>query len=413
LVIQLTETEITDPQLYKIQFEQGGPIMLKKMLAVMTAAALTLTLGLTGCGSTAKPAAAEETTTAAKEETTQAPSEETKKEEKKVKVGFIYVGPIGDGGYTFAHNEGMLFLKKELGVETIYKENVPEDAECEKVMKDMIDQGVTVIFGTSFGYMDHMEKVSKEFPEVKFLHCSGYKMTENMGNYFGRIEQARYLSGIVAGLKTKSNKIGYVGAFEIPEVVRGINSFTLGVRSVNPTATVHVAWTHTWYDPAKEKDAAKALLEQGCDIMAQHQDTTGPQIAAEEKGAFAIGYNSDSKNAAPKAYMTAPVWNWGPYYVNTVKAVMDGTWKAESYWGGMKDGIVALAPLTENAPAEAKAKVDEIQKKILDGSFDVFSGPIKDQTGAEKVPAGSALSDADQLSNDWFVEGVVGKIEKK
>ena len=329
-------------------------------------------------------------------------------------VGFIYVGPIGDGGYTYAHDQGRLYLEKELAgkVKTIYRESVPETQDVEKAMKDMIAQGAKAIFATSFGYMDYVEKVAKEYPDVKFFHCSGYKSSEtNFVNYFGRIEQARYLSGIVAGMKTKSNKIGYVGAFSIPEVVRGINAFTLGAQSVNPDVTVSVRWTHTWYDPAKEKEAAVALLDEGCDIIAQHQDTTSPQVAAEEKGAFAIGYNTDSPTAAPKAYLTAPIWNWGPYYASQVKAILDGSWKAANYWGGMKEGVVALAPLTALSPDGAQAKIDELAPKIKDGSFNIFQGPIMAQDGSEKIAAGSAVDDAGQLSMDWFVKGVEGTIE--
>lgn len=367
---------------------------MKRLLALTVVIVLAFSTILTGCaGTESKPATAE------------------KVDAEDVVVGFIYVGPIGDGGWSYAHNEGRLYLEKQLGVKTIYKESVPEGPEVEKVMKDMIDQGANVIFATSFGYMDYMEKVSKEFPDVKFLHCSGYKTTENMANYFGRIYQARYLSGIVAGLKTKSNKIGYVGAFSIPEVVRGINAFTLGVRSVNPDAKVVVRWTNTWYDPAKEKEAAKALLDEGADVIAQHQDTAGPQQAAEERGVWSIGYNTDMKEMAPKAYMTAPIWNWGPYYVQQVKDVMDGTWESHSYWGGINDGIVALAPLTELAPEAAQAKVDEVAAKIKDGSFRVFQGPIKDQQGTVKVESGKVLTDQELLSMDWFVEGVEGKIE--
>lgn len=381
--------------------------MLKKFISTALISVLSLSLMLTGCGNSTKTTSGD----AAQSGTT---ANQTAK--KDFVVGFIYVGHVNDGGWTSAHNEGRLQVENELksqGVKTIIKEAVPEGPEAEKVMKDMIDQGAKIIFATSFGYMDYMEKVAKEFPDVKFMHCSGFKTAANMSNYFGRIYQARYLSGIVAGMKTKSKKIGYVAAFDIPEVVRGINAFTLGVRSVNPDAKVVVNWTNTWYDPAKEKDAANALLTQGCDVIAQHQDTTGPQVAAEEKGAFAIGYNTDSKNAAPKAYMTAPIWNWGPYYVSQVKAAMDGTWKSESYWKGMDSGIVKLAPLTAVAPADAKAKVEELQKKIIDGSFEPFTGPIKDQTGAEKVKAGQKMSDKELLSFDWFVEGVEGKINKK
>lgn len=337
------------------------------------------------------------------------------KPEGKMKVGFIYVGPIGDGGWTYAHNEGRKQLEEELGVETIYKESVPEGPEVEKVAQDMIDQGAKIIFATSFGFMDYIEKLSKKYPDVKFLHCSGYKSGPNFINYFGKIEEPRYLSGIAAGLKTKSNKIGYVAAFEIPEVVRGINAFTLGVLSVNPNAEVHVRWTHTWYDPSKEKEAAKALLDEKCDVIAQHQDTAGPQQAAEERGVWSIGYNTDMKNVAPKAYLTAPVWNWGPYYVKEVKAIMDGTWKAENFWGGMQDDMVALAPLTDNASPEAKEKVAALEKDMKDGKFtiySIFTGPIKDQSGAVKIVEGKSLSDKELLSMDWFVQGVVGNLNK-
>lgn len=377
--------------------------MLKKILSFALASVMALSV-MTGCSSDKAKSTAGAAATSApagKGETV---------------VGFIYVGTIGDGGWTYSHNEGRLQVEKELasqGVKTIYKESVPETQDVEKVIKEMIDQKAKIIFATSFGYMDYVDKMAKQYPDVKFMHCSGYKTEPNMSNYFGRIEETRYLSGIVAGMTTKTNKIGYVAAFSIPEVVRGIDSFTLGVRSVNPKAEVQVTWTNTWYDPAKEKEAAKALLADGNDVIAQHQDTTAPQIAAEEKGAFAIGYNTDSAKAAPKAYLTAPIWNWGPYYVKQVKAVLDGTWKSESYWQGMNDGIVGLAPMTNLVSADAKAKVEEVKKKMMDGSFKPFNGPIKDQTGKEMIPAGQTMSDKDQLELQWFVEGVKGKIEKQ
>lgn len=341
----------------------------------------------------------------------------TKKEEtvapapadQPMTVGFIFVGPIGDGGFTYAQNEGRLLLEKETGVKTIYKESVPEGPEVKEIAKNMIDQGATVIVATSFGYMDYIEELAKEFPNVKFLHCSGYKTADNMTNYFGRIYQPRYLSGLVAGLKTKSNKIGYVAAFPIPEVIRGINAFTQGVRKANPNATVEVVWTSTWYDPAKEKDAAVALIDKGADVIAQHQDTAGPQQAAEEKGVFSVGYNTDMSKVAPKANLTSAVWNWGPFFVSQIKAIKDGTWTNKPYWGSMSDNVVALAPLTANAPEGAQALVDDEKAKILDGSWDVFNGPIKDQTGAVKVAEGSKMTDAEMLSFDWFVEGVIGK----
>jgi len=326
-------------------------------------------------------------------------------------VGFIFVGPIGDGGWTYAHNEGRLALEEQLGVKTLYKESVPETQEVETEIRTMIDQGAKVIFATSFGYMDYVAKISEEFPEVKFYHCSGYTQTDNMANYFGRMYEARYLSGIVAGMKTESNKIGYVAAYPIPEVIRGINAFALGVQSVNPEATVEVVWTSTWYDPAKEKEAAVALLDKGADVIAQHQDTAGPQQAAEEAGKFSIGYNTDMKETAPNAYMTAPIWNWAPYYVEQVKAVQEGNFETHAYWGGMNDDIVELAELTALAPEASKSLVEEAQTKILDGSLVVFQGPIKDQNGEVKVAEGEQMSDGDMLGMMWFVENVIGNIE--
>lgn len=365
---------------------------MRKRLSILLVILLTLALLVSACGKT-EPA----------------PQPQADDNKPAYKVGFIYVGPIGDGGWTYAHNEGRLYLEEKLGVETIYKESVPEDQGVEKVINDMVDQGANIIFATSFGYMDYVEAASKNHPDVKFFHCSGYKMTENMGNYFGRIYQARYLSGIVAGLKTETNKIGYVAAYNIPEVIRGINAFTLGVRSVNPEATVHVKWTNTWYDPAKEKEAGKALLAEGADVIAQHQDTAGPQQAAEEAGKWSVGYNTDMKAMAPNAYMTAPIWNWGPYYVDQVQAIMDGNWKPESYWGGLEDGIVALAPLTANAPDGAQEAVDKAKADIEAGKNKVFAGPLKGQDGKVVVPEGTAMTDEEMLSMDWFVEGVVGQ----
>lgn len=325
-------------------------------------------------------------------------------------VGFIYVGPIGDGGYTYAHDQGRLELEKELGVKTLYKESVAEDASVKTVIANMIDQGAKVIIGTSFGYMDYMVEMSKEYPDVKFLHCSGYKSTDNMNNFFGRMYEPRYLSGIVAGMKTKTNKIGYVAAFEIAEVIRGINAFTLGVQAVNPDAEVEVVWTHTWYDPAKEKEAAVTLLDAGADIIAQHQDTPGPLQAADEAGKFGISYNVGMENIAPNAYLTAPIWNWGGYYISSVKAIMEGTWKNENYWGHMSDNVVKLDTLSKNVEAGTQEKIDEYTNKLISNEMEVFSGPIYDQDGNLKVEANKSLSDEELLNMKWFVKGVKGKI---
>ena len=337
---------------------------------------------------------------------------QTKVTEKVVKAGFLYVGPVGDGGYTFAHDQGRLYAEKKLNVKTVIIENVKEDpVEVQKACDNLIDQGVNVIFGTSFGFMDGMVKAAKKHPDIVFMHCSGYETAKNLGVYFGRMEQPRYLSGIAAGMKTKANKIGYVAAFEIPECVRQINAFTLGVQSIDKNIKVIVKWTHTWYDPAKEKEAAKALLDQGVDVIAQHQDTAGPMQAAEEKGKFAIGFNTDARTSAPKAYLTAPIWNWGPYYTKTIKSVIDGTWKTGNYWGGMQDGIVRLAPLTANVKIGTATKIAIAQKRILAIPNGEFAGPIYDQTGKLRVAKGMTLTDAEQLSMDWFVKGVQGKVK--
>jgi basic membrane protein A len=336
---------------------------------------------------------------------------------KKLKVAFVYVAPIGDLGWTWAHEQGRLMVEKELGdrVETAYIENVPEGPDAERVIRDYAQKGYDVIFTTSFGFMDPTITVASEFPDKYFMHCSGYKTAKNSATYFGKIEEPRYVSGLVAGKMTKVNKIGYVAAYPIPEVIRGINSFTLGVRAVNPKATVHVVWTQTWFDPVKEKEAAVALLDEGCDVIAQHQDTTEPQKAAKERGMVSIGYDSDMSKFVGDTVLTSPIWNWGVYYVEQVKAVLNGTWKTHQYWGGWKDGIVDLAPLSAMVPDDVKKMAEAEAAKFKKGEatiFTIFTGPLKDNTGQERVPAGQAMTAEQLLSMDWFVEGVVGTIPK-
>ncbi|MEG6586627.1 BMP family ABC transporter substrate-binding protein [Dendrosporobacter sp. 1207_IL3150] len=331
----------------------------------------------------------------------------------KVKVAFVYVGPVGDAGWSYAHDQGRKFLEKEMpNIETTYVESVPEGADAERVLTELAMKGNKIIFATSFGYMDYVQKVAQKFPDVTFLHCSGFKTANNVGTYFGRIYQARYLSGIAAAKQTTSNTIGYVAAFPIPEVVRGINAFTLGAQSVNPNVKVKVVWTNTWYNPATEKDAAKSLLDAGADVIAMHQDTPAPMQAAEEKGKFAVSYNTDMRNFAPKAVLTGPVWNWGPYYVKTVKSVLDKTWKSEQYWGPMGDNIVDLSPFGPMVAEDTKSQIAKKKDDIVKGQWDVFTGPIKDQQGNVKVQAGQKMSDKDMLEFAWFVQGVEGTISK-
>ena len=328
--------------------------------------------------------------------------------DKEMKVGFVYVSPIGDAGYSYSHDKGRQAIEALPGVTTSYVEAVPEGPDSERVMQNMARKEFDIIFATSFGYMDPMLKVAKQFPKTVFMHCSGFKTAENMGNYFGRMYQARYLSGMVAGAMTKGNVLGYVAAFPIPEVIRGINAFTLGVKSVNPNATVRVVWTKTWYDPATEKEAAKSLLDVGADVIAQHQDSPGPQEAAQEKGVYSIGYNSDMSTFAPKAHLTAPVWNWAPYYTKVVEDVRKGTWKPEAAWPGMADGVVELAPFGPMVPKDVQDKVNAEKAKIIAGTQKIFVGPIKDQNGEVKIAEGVVATDPELLGMTWFVEGVIG-----
>ncbi|MFP4317038.1 MAG: BMP family ABC transporter substrate-binding protein [Desulfovibrionales bacterium] len=326
-------------------------------------------------------------------------------------VGFVYVSPIGDAGWSYAHDKGRQALEQMEGVKTYYVESVPEGADSERVIQNMARKGYDLIFATSYGYMDPMLKVAGNFPETVFMHCSGFKKAENMGTYFGRIYQARYLSGMVAGAMTESNILGYVAAFPIPEVIRGINAYALGAQAVNPEAQVRVVWSKTWYDPATEKEAAKSLLDVGADVIAQHQDSPAPQEAAQEKGVWSVGYNTDMSSFAPKAHLTAPVWNWAPFYERTLEQVQEDTWESGDYWGGMKEGIVDLAPFGPMVPQDVQEKVAAAKQAIIDGSEKIFAGPLKDQTGAVRLPEGEVLSDEQLLGMDWFVEGVVGTTE--
>ncbi|MBQ8507998.1 MAG: BMP family ABC transporter substrate-binding protein [Clostridia bacterium] len=328
-----------------------------------------------------------------------------------LKVGFIYASAIGDEGYTFTHNRGRLALE-EMGIETMYLENIPETSDCEKAARDLIDQGCNVIYSISFGHGQYIANVAEEYPDVYFGHCTGYITSDNLNTYMGRMYEAQYLAGIAAGMKTESNKIGIVTTFPIPEVVRQVNSFCLGIRSVNPEATLEVKWTSSWYDPATEKAAATELLNGGCDVIAAYCDTMNPQLTAAEAGAFATGCSSSGYDKIPNAYLTAPLFNYGTYYTADVQAIMDGTREGNtSVWLGMKDGLVELDTITENCAEGTAEKVEEVKAQILDGSFDMWAGELKDNEGNVRVAAGETLTDADLLALDWFVEGVIGSVQ--
>jgi len=335
------------------------------------------------------------------------------KEAKTIKVAFIYVGPRNDGGWSQAHDAGRLYLEKMLpNVKTSFSESVKEGAPAERVFRSYVNQGYKVIFATSFGYMDPMYNVAKDYPNVVFEHCSGFKASKNMGNYFGRMYQPDYLSGLVAGFMTKTNYIGFVAPFSTPEVVREINSFTIGVREVNPKAEVHVIWTNSWFDPVKEGNAAQTFLSNNADVIASGVDSPAAIEAAAKKGKYAVGYDSDMSHFAPQAVLTSRVWDWGPYYVKTVKSVMNGTWKSGAYWGGMNTGIVRLAPYGPMVPAKVKKYVEAKKKLIIKGKFHPFTGRLYDQKGELKLKKGQVMSDKDMLSIQWFVRGVIGSIPK-
>ncbi|MDD3825729.1 MAG: BMP family ABC transporter substrate-binding protein [Anaerolineae bacterium] len=380
--------------------------MLSKSVRWLLATTLFVSLVLAACG----PAPTPEPTAAPEVSAPTSPPAAAEPKET-LKVALVYVAPVGDMGWSWAHEQGRLALEEKFGdrIETAYIENVPEGPDAERVVRDFAEKDYDLVVTTSFGYMDPTATVAEEYPDTWFVHVSGYKTAENLSTIFGRIYQPRFLSGLVAGKATETNKIGYVAAFPIPEVIRGIDAFTLGVRTANPEATVHVVWTNTWYGPPEEKDAAEALLDQGCDVIAQHQDTTEPQKAAADRGAVSIGYDSDMSVFVGDTVLTSPVWDWGIKYSDIVQRIMDGTYSTESYWGGLETGVVALAPLSSRVPAETVALVDEYKAKILSGEWDVFCGPVKGQNGELSVAEGSCMSDEEMLNLEWFVEGVVGE----
>ena len=341
-------------------------------------------------------------------------------DDKKVKVGFVYLTTPGDHGWTYAHEVGRQEVIRHFGdkVETTFVENVPEGPDATRVIRDLAKQGNDIIFTTSFGYMDPTLKVAKEFPEVKFDHITGYKRAPNMATGNIRFYEGRYVQGVVAGLITKSNKIGYIASFPIPEVIQGINAFGLGLRSVNKDAEVSVIWVNTWYDPVKEADAAKVHIAEGADILAQHTDSPAMLQTAEKAGVFGFGQSSDMKAFAPKAQLFSSVNNWGPYYVSQIQALMDGSWTtgdgpdhwAGNTWAGMADDFLVLTPF-ENMPADVAKAAQKAADDIKSGTNKIFTGPIRDNTGAEKVPAGKTLNDGELFTTlDYYVEGVVGKI---
>lgn len=326
----------------------------------------------------------------------------------KIKIGFIFLGPIGDYGWTWAHNKGRMAVESALGdkVETVYVENVQEDASAIPVIRDLAQQGCKLIFTTSYGYMDQTVQVASEFPDVKFEHCTGFKRAANLATYNSKFHEGRAVLGTIAGKMSKSGTLGYLGSYKVPEVVLGVNSFTLAAQKQNPNAKVKLVMIDSWFDPPKEAAATDTLVNLGCDIVTTHTDSPAALQILEQKGLFGFGQGADMSKFAPKAHLTAIEDIWGPYYVSRVKAILDGSWKSDDTWDGFKEGTVVISPYNKAIPADVAAAADAVQKGYKDGTYDIFKGPIYDQAGTLRVKDGEAIKLSDLAVMDWFVKGV-------
>jgi basic membrane protein A len=368
------------------------------MLATLAAASLI------GCGKKEEPAPAAAPAAAA------APAPV---KVEPLKVAFVYIGPVGDAGWTFAHDNGRKAVEAKFGdkVKTTFVENIPESAaDAERVMRQLATDGNKLIFGTTFGYMEAMLKVAKEFPDVKFEHATGFKTADNLAQYDVRTYEGAYLAGLVAGKMTKSGKLGVVGSVPIPEVLRNIDAFTMGARSVNPKATTRVVWVNKWFDPGKEREAATTLIGQGVDVLMQNTDSAAVVQTAQEKGVYAFGWDSDMTSFGPKAHLGASMIDWSGYYNQRVQAVMDGTWKTGFSWVGLKEGAINLGALNPDLPADVKTLVEERKKTIADGSAPIWKGPIKDNTGKELLGKDAVADDEFLHKVLFYVDGVIGKV---
>lgn len=329
-----------------------------------------------------------------------------------LKVGFIYVGPVGDFGWSYEHDQGRQALEEALGdaVETTYVESVPEGADAERVLTQMALQGHDLIFATSFGFGEAALNVAERFPDVRFEHATGYQRADNLATYAARFYEGRAVIGHIAGHMTETDQIGYIASYPIPEVIRGINSAYLAAKAVNPDVRFNVVWLNTWFDPAREADAARALLDQGADVLMQHTDSTAPMTVAEEAGAMAFGQASDMANFGPEAQLTAIVDNWGPYYVERAQAAIDGAWEPTDTWGGIDSGMVELSPFSERIPEEVRASAQDLADRIAAGEHHPFTGPINRQDGTEWLAEGETASDEELLGMSFYVEGLTGSI---
>ncbi|TYK66639.1 BMP family ABC transporter substrate-binding protein [Colwellia echini] len=329
-----------------------------------------------------------------------------------IKVGFVYVSPTGEAGWTYTHDEARKHVEKKFGdkVSTTYVESVAEGADSERVIRQLAKKGHDLIFTTSFGYMNPTIKVAKRYPNIKFEHATGYKQAKNVGVYFDRMYESRYLSGVIAAHMSKSNIAGFVASFPIPEVLRSINAFTLGFKSVKPDAKVKVVWVNSWFDPGKEREASDSLIDQGADVITQHTDSPAPVQAAEAAGIYAIGSHSDMSEYGKNAHLTAVIHNFNEFYEQRVQEVLDGTWQSENVWGGLNTGMTRLGEFNEVIPENVIADVEVLTTKIASGELHPFAGPLKNQAGEIMVPAGEIPQDSELLKMNYLVDGVEGKL---
>ena len=369
-------------------------------------AALAASAALIGCGKKDAPAPAAAAPAATPSASAPAPKPEP------LKIAFAYVGPVGDAGWTYAHEQGRKAVEAEFGdkVKTSFVENVPEAADAERVIRQMVADGNKLIFGTTYGYMDPMMKVAADTKDVKFEHGTGFKTADNMRTYDSRTYEGAYLAGIIAGSMTKSNTLGVVGSIPIPEVIRNINSFTLGAQSVNPKIKTKVVWIGKWFDPPKEGEAAQSLINAGADVLFQNTDSSAVLQTAEKNKKLAFGWDSDMSAYAKEAHLGSAVINWGPYYKKAVKDALDGNWKTHQEWWGVKQGAIDMVSVSDKVPAEVKAKVEAAKAGLKDGSFHPWKGPVVDQDGKTVVEAGKAPDDKFMLGINFYVKGVDGKV---
>ena len=329
-----------------------------------------------------------------------------------LKIAFAYVGPVGDGGWTFAHDNARKALEKEFGdkIQTSFVENVPESADAERVIRDMAGQGNKLIFGTTFGYMETMLKVAPDFKDVKFEHATGYKSADNMRTYDSRTYEGAYMAGVIAGKMSKTGTLGVVASVPIPEVIRNINSFTLGAQTSNPKIKTKVVWVNEWFNPPKETEAATSLINGGADVLFQNTDSPAVLKTAQDKGKRAFGWDSDMTAYGPKAHLASAVINWTPYYIKATKDALEGSWKTGGVWWGVKEGAIDLVSIAEDVPADTKAKIDAVKAGLKDGSFAIWKGPLVDNTGKTLLKKDEVADDKFLSGVNFYVKGVEGKV---